>query len=91
MIVPLYKDKGEGTECSSYRSISLLSVVGKVYVGILLDRVRKVTEGLIDDEQGSFRVGRRYLDQISTLKQIGEEAREKVCRVYMGFMNLQNV
>ena len=33
--------------------ISLLSVVGKIYVGIIIDRVRKVnTEGLIDDEQG---------------------------------------
>ena len=40
VIVPLYKAKGERTECSNYRAISLLSVVGKIYV----------TEGLIDDD-----------------------------------------
>ena len=34
-------------------------MVGKIiYAGILVDGVRKVTEGLIDDEQGGFRSGR---------------------------------
>ena len=32
--------------------------------GILVDRVRKVTEGLIDHEQGGFRTERRCVDQI---------------------------
>ena len=43
MIVPLYKGKGERTESSNYRGITLLSVVGKIYAGILVYRVRKVT------------------------------------------------
>ena len=42
--------------------MSLLSLVGKIYAGLLVDRVRKVTEGLIDDEQGGFRVGRGCVD-----------------------------
>ena len=41
VIVPLYEDKGERTECSNNRSISLLSVAGKIYAGILVKRVRK--------------------------------------------------
>ena len=45
VIVPLHKDKGEKTECSNYRGISLLSVAGKIYA------VHKVTVGLIEDEQ----------------------------------------
>ena len=51
MIVPLYKDKGERTECKNYRGNSLISVVGKIYAGILVDRVHKVTGGLTDSEQ----------------------------------------
>ena len=39
VIVPLYKGKGKRTECGNYRGISLLSVVGKIYAGILVDRV----------------------------------------------------
>ena len=38
MIVQLYKGKGEMTECKNYRGISLLSGVGKIYSGILVDR-----------------------------------------------------
>ena len=52
VIVPLYKDKGESTECKNYGGISFFSIVGKIYVGILLDRVHKVTGGLINNEQG---------------------------------------
>ena len=37
-IFPLYKGKEERTECKNYRSISLLSVVGKIYAGILVDK-----------------------------------------------------
>ena len=45
--------------------------------GILVDRVRRVTE------QGVFRAGRGCVDHIFTLKQIGEKAREKKRRVYV--------
>ena len=43
VIIHLYKGKGERTECSNYRGISLLYMVGKIYSGILVDRVRKLT------------------------------------------------
>ena len=35
----------------------MLSVVSKIYAGVLVDRVCRVTGGLIDDEQGGFRQG----------------------------------
>ena len=50
VIVPLYKGKVERIECKTYRGISFLSVVGKIYEGILVDRVRRVTRDLIGDE-----------------------------------------
>ena len=58
VIVSLYKSKEERTECSNYRGISLIIVVGKIYARVLVDRVHKVIEGLIDDDQGGFRAGR---------------------------------
>ena len=51
-------------------------MVGKIYTGILVERVRKMTEGLIDVQEG-FRAGRVCVGQIFTLKQIGEKARVK--------------
>ena len=37
---------------------------GKIYAGILVHRVRRVTEGLIDDEQEGFIARRGCVDQI---------------------------
>ena len=44
-------------------------MVGKIFAGIVIERVRRVTGGLIDDEQGGFRSGRGCVDNI----QIGEK------------------
>ena len=49
-------------------------MVSKIYADILVDRVRSVTGGLVDDEQGGFRAGKGYIDQIFTLVQIDEKA-----------------
>ena len=89
VLVPLYIGKEERTECISYKGISFLIVFGIIYAGILVDRVSKVTEGLNDDEQGGFRAGRGCVYQIFTLKQIGEKALEKKCRVYVCFIDLE--
>ena len=77
MIVPLYKGKRKKVECRNYRGISLLTADGKIYAGILVDKVRRATEGLTEDEQECFRSGRGCVDQIFTLNQIDEKAREK--------------
>ena len=74
VLIPLYKGKGEMTECSNYRAISLLNLV---------------TEALTDDERGSFRVGKGCVDQIFTLKQIVEKGWVKKCKVYVGFIHVE--
>ena len=51
IIVPLYKGEGERAECKNYSGISVLCLVGKIYAGITVDRLRRVTEGPIDDEE----------------------------------------
>ena len=48
-----------------------------------------MTYGIIDDELGGFTSGRGCVDQIYILKQIGEKARERKYRVYVGFMDLE--
>ena len=44
---------------------------------------------MIDDEQGVFKARRVCVDQILTLKQTGEKAQKKKCRVYEGFIDLE--
>ena len=70
VIVPLYKGKGDIHECSNSRGISLLSVVGKVYGRVLINRIRDRTEGAISEVQSGFRRGRGCTDQSFVVRQI---------------------
>ena len=56
VIVPIHK-KGSRKLCKNYRGVSLLSIPGKVFASILNNRVRKVTEDKVMEEQAGFRSG----------------------------------
>ena len=88
-IVPLYKGKGDPLECKNNRGISLLSVPGKVYGRILIERVIENSEGQIGEEQSGFRKGRSCADQIFVLRQVFEKMKEKKRKVYVAFMDLE--
>ena len=40
IILPIYKGKGSPKDCKNYRGLSLLSTPGKVFVMVLLNKVR---------------------------------------------------
>ena len=87
-IVPLYKGKGDVHECSNFRGISLLSVIGKVYGRILMYRIMDKTENVIAEVQSGFRRGRGCTNQIFIVRQICEKYLGKVKDVYFAFLDL---
>ena len=88
-LVPIYKGKGDKRICGNYRGKSLLSVVGKVYGRIPDDRVKRITKDLVGEEQGGFREGRGCVDQVFTLRMLGEKRREKKKDLYVCFVDLE--
>jgi hypothetical protein len=72
IVVPIFK-KGDSQECKNYRGISLLSILGKVFMRIIQQRVQKRREQAAREEQAGFRPGRGCCDQIFTLRQLMEE------------------
>ena len=74
---------------SSFRGISLLSVVGKVYGKILVKRIREGTEGMICDEQGGFTRVRGCVDQIFAVRWVCEKTFSKSKAVFWAFMELE--
>ena len=88
VIVPVYK-KGSRLDCTNYRGISLMSIVGKVFARVLNERVKVLTGDKVMDEQGGFRSGRGCIDQIFAVKQIVEKTIEKDKKVYMAFVDLE--
>uniref|UniRef100_A0AAR2LJT3 Reverse transcriptase domain-containing protein n=1 Tax=Pygocentrus nattereri TaxID=42514 RepID=A0AAR2LJT3_PYGNA len=88
VVVPIFK-KGDRRVCANYRSITLLSLPGKVYAKVLERRLRPIVEPQIEEEQCGFRPGRGTMDQLFTLSQIVEGAWEFANPVYMCFVDLE--
>ncbi len=70
IIFPVYKGNGRRMECMSYRDISLLSIPRKVYGKVITERVQRLTEEKISEEQGGFRKGRECVDQIFSFRMV---------------------
>ena len=73
-IVPLRKFKGKRTACSDYLGISLLSVPGKVFAAVTLNRCKEPLLKGIKEEQCGFRKSRGCADQFFSLRQSIEKA-----------------
>jgi hypothetical protein len=63
IVVPIYK-KGDKTDCSNYRGISLLSNTYKILSNILLSRLTPYAEEIIGERQCRFRRNRSTADRI---------------------------
>ena len=88
-IVPLYKGKGDKCECSNSGGISLLSVVGKLYGRVLIERVRVGIECAIGEKQCGFRQGRGCIDQVFAVRHVCEKYLAYGKDVFWAFMDLE--
>jgi hypothetical protein len=75
IIVPVHK-KGDKTDCSNYRGISLLPTTYKILSNILLSRLTPYAEEIIGDYQCGFRRNRSTTDHIFCIRQILERKSE---------------
>ena len=69
IIVPIYK-KGDKTDCSNYKGISLLPTIYKILSNILLSKLTTYTEEIIGDHQCGFLCNRSTPDHIFCIRQI---------------------
>ena len=68
--------KGTAKECSSYRTIALISQARKVMLKILQARLQQYVNCELPDIQAGFRKGRGTRDQIANIHWIVEKADE---------------
>jgi hypothetical protein len=88
VIVPIYK-KGDKTDCSNYRGISLLTTTYKILSNILLSRLTPYAEEIIGDHQCGFRRNRSATDRIFSIRQILEKKWEHNEAVHQLFINVK--
>ena len=72
LVVPLWKGKGDRQDCNNYRVVTLLSVLGKVFAQIIIDRVRHHLLEQQRPEQSGFTPKRSTIDRILALRVLTE-------------------
>ena len=81
--------KGDLSNCNNYRGITLLSVPGKVFNRVLLNRMRDIVDPKLRDQQAGFRQNRSCTDQIATLRIIVEQSLEWNSPLYILFIDYE--
>ena len=81
--------KGDLSQCGNYRGITLLSIPGKVFARILLDRIKEAVDRRMREEQAGFRKGRSTRDQIATLRIILEQSNEWNSPLLVNFIDYE--
>ena len=64
--ITVFFKKGDHSLCNNYRGISLLSIVGKVFGDIILQRLHILAERIYAESQSGYRKGRSTIDGIFT-------------------------
>ena len=87
-IVTLYKNKGDRGDCNNFRGISLLSITGKVFARVVLNRLQKLAEKVYPESQCGFRASRSTIDMVFSVRQLQEKCREQRRPLYLAFIDL---
>ena len=89
VIISLYKNMGEKSDCSNYRGITLLSIAGKILAFVLLNRlIPTIAQKNTPESQCGFRFNRGTVDMIFVLRQIQEKRRQQNIGLYAAFVDL---
>ena len=73
IIIPFHK-KGDKLYAANYRSIALLSILGKIFCILLMNRCSHIIESSMNDSQFGFRPGRGTTDVIFSKRKLSEKA-----------------
>jgi hypothetical protein len=88
VVVKLPK-KGDLKLCSSWRGITLLSIVSKTFNKIILNRIVKLLDKELRKEQSGFRSGKACRDMIVSLRIIVEQSMEYQSPLYLLFVDYE--
>eukprot|EP00752_Nemacystus_decipiens_P018192 g16322.t1 len=82
--------KGDPLECGNYRGISLVAHAGKVLLKIVATRLSHYCEreGILPEEQSSFRPRRSTLDMLFVIQRLHELVRKKGTAIFACFVGL---
>ena len=81
--------KGNLSDCSNWRGITLLSVPGKILSNIIYYRITVAVQSGMREEQAGFRCGRGCADHIYVLRHIIEQSEEWQKSIKLNFVDFK--
>lgn len=88
LITPIPK-KGDLTQMTNYRGISLMSHAAKLYNRIILNRISEPIDTVLRPNQAGFRKGRSCIDQIHIIRTILAAAVDKQLPLYITYVDFK--
>lgn len=90
-IIPIYKQKGQTTDPSNYRPITLLSCMGKLFTAVINNRLQRYAEKYdkIRECQAGFRKNFSTVDHIFALHTIINLLHRCKKKLFCGFIDLK--
>ena len=88
LVTPNHK-KGNKLNPGNYRGNSLLSIQGKIFSRILLNRMKLKTEEATGESQFGFRPGRGTVDAIFIVRQVIDKAQEHCVSLNFNFVDFK--
>jgi hypothetical protein len=88
-IIPIYKNKGNPKDTSSYRPITILSCLGKLFTSVINLRLTSYIENteLLNENQAGFRKSYSCSDHIFTLYALIEILKKKKKKLFCAFVD----
>ncbi|VDP63363.1 unnamed protein product [Schistosoma curassoni] len=81
--------KGDLNKRENYKGITLLSIPGKVFNRVLLNRMKDAVDAKLRDQQAGFRKDRSYTEQVATLRIIVKQSVEWNSSLYINFIDYE--
>ena len=91
LIVPIYKNKGNITDPSNYRGITLLSCSAKFFTAVLNERLRNFSDecNILLNDQAGFRTNHSTTDHIFVLKSLSDIMRNRKKKMFCAFVDYE--
>ena len=88
LITPVFQ-KGDKLDPANYRAITLLSIPGKVFCRMFLNRIQETIDTHLMEEQCGFRSSHGTTDAVFAVRQIMEKARESRLQLHWNFVDFK--
>ncbi|CAH8529152.1 unnamed protein product [Schistosoma rodhaini] len=87
-VISIYKNKGLRSDPNNYRSIFLLDTIGKLFAGIVCNRLVQQTDNYLPITQFGFRKNLSTIHAITTLRHLIQTSIDTNCTIVLTFVDL---